>query len=285
MEPTPYELFLERWKAEIQRTGVWKPPITEKQYLLATFPERFILAAGPRHTTKTAGTLHALVNQAYFVPDASCAFVAISQTNAADSGAWVDLTEKVIPDWINGGFGMHWVEEPRVTLHTHKNYCEISNHFGGTSRIQLYTLADEKEVESLFKNKSFTTIYITELSKFKKHETFTTLIQCFRGIGRPPHHFKFIGDTNPADEGTDSWIWKLWYGIKELPELNDYQRQFRLLEFNFDDNIFYTETQKNEIRQSFEHDHDLYRRMVLGEWIKVSDGSFFQQTFKRSLHV
>lgn len=191
----------------------------------------------------------------------------------------------MLPVWVNGNFGMKWIVKPRATTYTHKNYCVVSNQFGGKSRVQLYTLSDEKDVEDLFKNKSFTMIYITELSKFRQEKTFVTLTECLRGTGRPDHHFKFMADTNPADEGTESWIWQLWYKPLEQGGRNEYQQQFRLLEFHLADNCFYTEQKKLEITQKYDNDNELYRRMILGEWIRVSDGSFFQDVFHRDIHV
>ncbi len=280
-----YQIFRQNWEAKVKRQGHWSPPITEKQETLARFREKYILASGPRHSTKTVGTLHALARHAWDIPDASVAFISISQTNATDGGAWLDLTNSVLPEWVAGDFGMKWIEKPRATTYTHKSYCVVSNQFGGQSRIQLYSLSDEKDVEDLFKGKTFTMIYITELSKFRHLKTFIILKDSLRGIGRPEHHFKFLADTNPADEGTESWIWQLWYKPLELAERNEYQSQFRLLEFSLADNHFYSEDRKAEIRQSYEYDVELYQRMIEGKWIRVSDGSFFQDVFHKYIHV
>lgn len=277
--------FMTDWNAKCIRQGFWTPPITDKQYSLAQLPFRYILASGPRHSGKTIGTLHALASELYNVPNCDACFLSISQTNATDGGAWEDFITLVIPEWIKGDFGMEWVSEPKVEAYTHKPYFEIRNRYGGTSRCKLFPLDRENQVENIFKNRSFTTAYMTELSKFKSDSTFITISECFRGIGRSPEHFKFIADTNPDEEGEKCWIWKRWFGIKEKASLDAFEKQFHLMEFNLDDNPFYSEDEKNIIRSKYLHDPDLYARLAEGKWKRVTEGGYFQQQFRPSIHV
>lgn len=277
--------FMHEWRVKNQQNGYWTPPITDKQLSVAQSPYRYVLASGPRHSGKTISTLNALANELYNVPNCDASFLGISQTNATDAGAWEDFTDIVMPEWINGGFGMKWHTQPKMEPYTHKPYFEVTNRWGGVSRCKLFPLDREKDVEDIFKNRSFTTAYMTELSKFRRDQTFVTITECFRGPGRAPEHFKFIADTNPDPEGEQSWIWKRWFGIREKAVLNEFEKQFHVLEFQLDDNPFYSQAEKDTIRAKYTNDPNLYDRMVRGLWKRVAEGGYFQAQFRPLLHV
>lgn len=274
-------------------TGPWKPPISEKQATILADDHKYLLVSGPRESTKTVGCSADVVNRAFYTPRASVAIVAISQTNATDRGIWDRISTEerdfsgkavgTVQQWVDGGFGLKWVQKPRMTPHTHKPYLKITDYWGGTSTIQVYSLQNEKDVEEIFKNLEFTMIFITELSNFKRRFTFDTLSKCLRGAGRPESHFRFLADTNPSDEGQDSWIHKLWYQDRVAPWNEDqkhFYNQFGLIEFTVDDNCYYSREKKLEMKAQWSYDQNLYARMYEGKWIRNSSSGFFQDVFR-----
>lgn len=288
-----YLTFMADREQRMEDTQVWEPPITQKQRSIVGFSERFILLSGARHTVKSIGLLHAIADHLWNIPDALVAFVYVSQTNATDAGAWKALCSDELPEpsvmqhWVDGGFGMEWKEEPRFTTYSHKAYFEVTNKHGGTSRCQIFSLPREKDAADFFKQKEFTMVAITELTKFKYRKTFDILKETLRGIGRPDWHFKFLADTNPSEEGTANWIWQQWFPhlTKSEPERTEFEKQFRVIRFTMQDNPFYCDAHKEQIRQSYMYDQNEYAINVLGEWRVSSEGAFFAEQFRYNIHV
>jgi hypothetical protein len=186
--------------------------------------------------------------------------------------------------WIEGNFGLDWAPRgtPRQHGVTKKFFCLIKNKWGGNSRFEVNSLKDERMTEKDFKNRYFSCIYWSELSNFKQRATFDILIHSLRMMGVPEQEHLMICDTNPADEGQKSWIYKLFY-IREEPEA--FRKTLHLLEFSLADNIYLTEERRQEIRDSFAYDPDLYARMAEGRWTEALSDSLFGDVFKYSIHV
>src|SRR6185436_984150 len=183
----------------------WKPSLSPKQMRMVALchprPGRpkFILFSGPRRATKSSCAFHCIADHLWNVRDASFSVISPTVTAGDDSGCWTDLTERTLPEWINGDFGMEWVTPPRQKGTTKKLYCEVTNKFGGKSKVQLDSLQYEDEAEARFKNKSHSGIYVSELSYYKREETFKTWVQTLRGEKWREGDFMLLGDTNPAD--------------------------------------------------------------------------------------
>ena len=99
----------------------------------------------------------------------------------------------------------------------------------------------------------------------------------------------FIGDTNPADEGKDSWIWKLWWE-ERLRESDDgdfkaWQRQLGLMEFSVADNIFKDEEWHRTQAAMYAWSSDLLKRYYHGEWVTSTANSIFHEVFRDALIV
>lgn len=279
--------------------GVWFPDISPKQLQLMRIARekngqrKYMLVSGPRWSSKTIGGLHACVDHAWNTPNAVVCVLVPSITVGSDSGVWTLLTEQIIPEWIRGNFGLDWAQRgsPRQQGTTKKLYCIIKNKFGGKSRFELNSLKDERRVENDFKNRYFSMFYWSELSNFKFRKTFDTLIQSLRIKGVAEDQHILLADTNPADEGKDSWIYKLWYETRLAdpedlkPEELPIQKNLRLLEVFIDDNPYLTEDRKTQLKASFAHDPDLYDRYVLGKWTKSSSNALFAGTFSPAIHV
>jgi hypothetical protein len=249
----------------------------------------FILFSGPRMATKTVLALNCIAHILWTVRNSR--FVVISPTVTAgdDSGCWTELCDTVIPKWIAGGFGMKWVTEPKQKGATKKMFFEVTNQFGGVSRCHLDSLPIEKDVEVRFKNKNYTGIYVSELSHYKSRKTFDIWRETLRGADRDEHEFVFIGDTNPAEEGKQSWIWKLWWE-ERLRETDDsrfktWQNQLALMEFSVADNIFMSEDWHKQQAAKYLWSEDLLKRYYHGEWVMATSNSVFHDVFRPTAHI
>lgn len=269
--------------------------------------KKFVLLSGPRISGKTLSSLPAICDHAWNIAEADICVLTISQSVGVDSGVWDQLVRTVLPRYMAIGQGMTWHKEPHIRSGTKKPACSVYNRHGGISRISLESLNDESEVEERFKSRNYTMIYVPELSNFKERKTFDILGECLRGIGIPDDQFLFLADTNPADEGDESWIYHVWY-IHRTQTYDDYcvfqaergmlpadiideetfksfQSQLGLVEFEIADNWFITPKRVKEITARYAHDKDLYDRYIKGLWVKATSGALFAKQFRELKHV
>lgn len=243
---------------------------------------------------KSTGALHAIAYDLWQHEHPSWVFIGKTATELSDRGLWQHFCDHTMPEWIAGDFGMRWIKTPRFNRFQ-KPYLEVSNRFGGVSTCYLDSLEHEKDVEAKFKGKEFTGIYMPELSKHRDRMVFDILADCLRSP-IPNIKTRFIGDTNPAPEGPDSWIYKVWYEERvadpsRIEDLNERERvqvlqqQLGLIEFTIDDNIFLSPLQKAEQKARWSKRKDLYERYYLGLWTKASAEGYFEEVFHPNIHV
>ena len=289
---------------------VWQPPISPKQAATLNDKKPYRLFAGPRRSTKTIAACHLLAHHAWNCKNPNISVVGRALTDNADGGAWQDLVDIVLPQWIEGGFGMKWITRPKMDGLTHKMHCEVSNRHGKVCRIQLDSVKIETEVERIFKGKRFSMVYMTELSNFKRRKTFDVIEESLRRFGLAPEEHLLIGDTNPAEEGEDSWIYQLWYefphlddeGLKEMVKttnefvteeelknqieaLKELQQKLSLHEFTIDDNIYMSPAEKRAQYAKYAHSQDLLDRYYYGKWKKAATESIFKEVFRPNIHI
>lgn len=291
--------------------GNWHPGTSPKQDYLRQIcqQKKFVLAAGPRFSTKTIGCLHAFVEHGWLTPRGNDVIITISQTVGIDSGIWKDFVEVIIPQWIEGNFGLEWVRKPYIMGVSKKPTCEITNitsldmdaltrddperlrAAGGTTIFQLESLKVEAEVEDRFKPRRFSGIYVPELSTFLQENTFTTWTECLRLLGLPSNKHLFLADTNPAPEGPASFIYKIWFELLNAEPASVSQEYKALrdnlgrVDFEIDDNTFDTPERIAELKSKYFHDEDLYARYIKGEWVTASEDALFYKVFRPSIHV
>lgn len=283
----------------ILENGSWFPDVFSKQAEVLnlcqqkTGRRKYILLSGPRWTGKTVAALNAVVDHAWNTKHAAISILCTSIQAGSDSGVWSLLIDKIIPLWIEGNFGLDWDGKPGARQHhvSKKYYCLLKNKHGGTSKIQLDSLKQEREVENDFKNRYLTMLYWSEVSSYKQAKTYHTLIQALRSLGTSEDEFILLGDTNPADDGEDSWIYKEWFEFRrmdpqKLPEIERArQKCLHLLEWTPDDNPYLTPEFKMQKAAEFSADPDLYARYWEGKWKKSSTDALFVMNFRRSIHV
>lgn len=275
--------------------ALWQPSVSPKQMKLIKLCHprpgkvKFVLVSGPRLATKSIGCYHTVVDHAWNVRNASISVISPTVTTGHDGGCWWLLTERIIPEWIAGDFGLEWITTPRQQGATKKLYCEIRNKFGGKSRIQLDSLQYEHEAEGRFKNKMHSMVYVSELSYYRRHETYKTFVETLRGPDWQEWDFLFLGDTNPAEEGEESWIWKEFYDFRVREDVDDNarltQKQMALMEFTVYDNIFISQDRLNQQLAMYDFSEDLRARYRDGRWVKAVGNSVFFDVFKPNIHI
>lgn len=264
--------------------------------------KNLVLASGPRYASKTVGALNAVVQHAWNTDRGNVALIALTQSVGIDSGIWTDLTETVIPEWIAGDFGLEWVKKPYIQNVTKKPACQITNRFGNVTKFQLDSLKNELEVEDRYKGKRYSCIFVNELSKFRKRKTFDTLKQALRMVHLREEDHLLLCDTNPAEEGSQSWIFKLYFDFKsaEPEQFKDIFTEFgdvppetliplrdalNLIEFTIDDNLACSPEKKASLMADFAHDDDLLQRYYFGKWVTASTDAIFYKVFRPKFHV
>lgn len=267
--------------------------------------KKFVLFTGPRKCLKTVNSLVAICDHGWNIPYAEIVVITVSQSAGMEAGVWDKLVDGILPRYMLLGQGMEWVKRPYTTV-SKKPACIVTNKFGGQSRIQLDSLKDEREVEKRFKTgKDYTMMYVPELSNYVLPKTFDIWAECLRSMyGLTPDQFLFLADTNPPDEGDESWIYHKWFVLR-VQEYADYcnfqaerglpiaseraftvlKSQLGLLEFTIPDNIFITQEEVDELEARHSHDKDLYDRYILGKYVKASTGALFAQHFRENFHV
>lgn len=248
----------------------------------------------------TVACLHAVAEHAWNTPKANIVIITISQTVGYDSGVWPLLTDQIIPQWINGDevrCGMEWAKQPFIMGVSKKPTLKVTNYWGGESVIQLESLQNEGEVEARFKPRQYSMIYIPELSTFRKRKTFDTLSECLRGmLHLKESQYLFLADTNPADEGTSSWIYKLWFDLfgSEDDKFDDVtyrkeelalKRNMARVSFTIADNTFADPQRVALLKSRYAHDADLYERYINGRWVTATEDALFFKVFRPAVHV
>jgi hypothetical protein len=278
----------------IDESGEWSPPTSPKQDTLREECRRkkYVLASGPRLSTKTIGCLHCVAEHAWHTPGANIALITVSQTVGYDSGIWNDLTRHILPQWIAGDFGMTWVKEPFIMGLSKKPTCILTNSHGDTSTIQLESLQNEAtDVENRFKPRRYSMIYVPELSTYRFEKTFQTWCECLRMIHLKNEQHLFLSCTNPADEGSLSWIYKIWFSLKDSEDADAdpmrlaLKRNLGRVDFTLADNKFDSIERIEELKSRYASDPDLYSRYIEGKWVTATQDALFHGAFRPQFHI
>ena len=282
----------------IDSSGAWQPDLSPKQqaFRWAVHPnnpakKKYHCISGPRRSSKTWAVLNAMVEHAWLVPGAHITLLTPTLSAGVDGGPWQLLTDEIIPNWINGNFGLDWVREPYVSGATKKPMLELTNIHGGKSKIQLDSMREgEAQIAKQFKGKIFTMAVVSEASNWiKERQTNDLLVEIFRKPGLPAQVNTLIYDTNPAEEGARHWLYQLFYDFRTQqdldPSLRPLQDQLQLTEFFIDDNPYLSQADKNLMLAQYAHNPDLYARYFEGKWVTATGNGVFSDVFKPTIHV
>tara|TARA_R100000742_G_C4276596_1_gene97780 strand:- start:288 stop:1760 length:1473 start_codon:yes stop_codon:yes gene_type:complete len=270
----------------LDASGYWYPSISPKQLEIFNCNKRYLLVSGPRYSSKTIGVLHRLMRHCWETKSGRVGIFCKTIRNAK-SGVWSDLIDIIIPEWVENLEGFELTVPPKVDGVTKMHYMRISNIHGNETEIQLHSLDNDHDIEEKIKGTRFSMIFFSELSNFKDNCVFTISKGQLRLPGLDYGRHQWIGDTNPAEEGTSSWIYKLWYDEPNKEDHPDpeYASQFAIIESMIHDNPYLSEWDKKDLIATFRGDPEMYDRYVLGKWTASSTDSHFGKVFKPDIHV
>lgn len=298
-------------------SNVWVPDLNANrlgmQWKVFNSKARALLVSGPRLSGKTIATLYRIVRHMWDTPGASVAMFSKTMKNSKEGGTWLDMHRYILPEWIKGDFGLNYTTlnsdgQPgwKVVGDTRTPYFKITNRYGGESECRLFSLDYTMDVADKVKEQRFSLIYFSELMKFDNRLVFSATIPCLRMMHLKMEDQMWIADTNPSEEGEQSWIYKLFYqerlmsyedyilACKEDGREPDTEESFKaiqsgleLIEMFPEDNIALDPRVLAELRQNCAYDPGLYARDVKGLWV-YGDGDasrHFRGVFKPALHV
>lgn len=224
---------------------------------------------------------------------ARVAMFARTRKSADQGGVFTDLMETVLPEWTSANMGMRvctGVKNAPTQLTdggTRILYLDVSNAHGNKSRIQLHSLDYDFDIEAAIRSTRFSMIYFSELSNFENRIVFTISTEQLRMPHLKPEQHLWLADTNPAPEGHDSWIWKLFYK-ERLAENHPYpteQAKYECIEIGLQDNPFISEAEKISIAARHAHDADLMNRYFHGLWTRRTESGLFSDVFQPETHI
>lgn len=271
----------------INADGCWQPDLFPKQLEIFNCYKKYTLVCGPVKSTKTIGCLNRLMRHAWETPQARIGIFAKTVKSAFAGGVWSDLMEIVLPQWLNANIGLKVTKGPKVDGSTRLHYIWISNIHGGNSEIQLRSLDFDFDIEASLKSGRFSMFYFSELSNFGNRIVFDTSTERLRMPHLRDDQHMWLADTNPADEGENSWIYRLFYVERTAPDhpYPDVQAKFHLIECSLNDNLAMSSGERNEILARYAHDEDRKNRYCHGRWTTRTDAGLFSDVFLFDTHV
>lgn len=274
---------------------VWTPNLFLKQFRIVNSKARSLLISGPRKGGKTIGASHKACRHLWETPGARLALIAKTKSSAKDGGVWVDVMDAV-DEWTASGIGFDFttinsqgIPGPKSDLVTKTDYFKVRNMYGGESEMLLFSLDHDRDVEAKLKSTRFSAIWFSELSLFKDPNVFrTSMLQLRMKHLKREQHF-WMADTNPAEEGEDSWIYKQWFLelSKKDHKFPGWQKGLELIEIFLEDNPFLTKEDIEELHAQYADSPGDFDRLVKGIWTKGQGvkGMVFTDIFSKNIHV
>jgi len=275
--------------------GHWYPNLSPVQIRVYNNYKRYTLVCGPRMSSKTWVNLHRLIKHGVETPDGRVGLFTKTIRNAKSGGIWDDITKIVIPEWVKAGQTRYTTKRadgtygPKQDAQSRMVYFKIENQYEGETEFQLHSIDNIGEVEQIAKSTRFSAFYFAELSNFPSRMVFTTTTSQLRMPHLAYDDHLWLADTNPAEEGEDSWIWQLWYGLPRKENPDEYEQllieNMALFEIMIQDNPFLSEEQRKDIYAQHRHDPDLWARYVEGKWVRASKDAIFIKHFSAERHT
>lgn len=292
----------------------WYPSLFGKQLDVFNCYDRIMLLSGPSLSGKTVVSLHKIVRHLFETKDAQVAMFTKFLKNAKDGGTWKILHKQILPEWINAKVGLRYttktaegVPGPKVDGQTRTPFFKIRNMHGGESECMLFSLDFDDDIEDKIKEQQFSMIYFSELDKFRDRKVLSISLPRLRMPHLTYEQHQWIADTNPSEDGEESWIYKTWFVERNINTYEEYQAyakreglegmsreaffQFKeglqLFTFLPRENPFVDPRQLIELESAYHYDRGLYERYVNGAWVYgQGDASIhFRGVFKEHLHV
>lgn len=283
--------------------GVWVPDLNPRQFDVFNCNSRYLLTSGCRLSGKTHACLHKIVRHMWELNGARVGMFARTTKSATEGGSYKILLDTVVPEWLNANLvspqsHLDYTMQPKCDNATRTHKFALRNYWGTSSEFYLFSLDHDDDVEEKVKNLAFSMFYFIELSNFNSRRVFDITKLQLRLTPRIPFsQHQWIGDTNPADDGEDSWIHQLFYQkdagkvmAKDehgnvIEDRRAFTDQIKVIEFTLLDNPKLDPDQVIEVKQSYAHDPDLYDRYILGKWKKALGGGVFGDVFLDETHI
>lgn len=275
----------------------WVPKLSPKQLLVFNCYKRYICCAGGRRNGKSVGVGHKVFRHLWETPGARVALIATTIKSAKEGGAFQDLIEIIAPDWFASNMvgvtdlpiqytstSGNGLPGPRTDAATRTSSFRIRNYWGGESELMLFSIDNENEVEAITKSKRFSMVWLSEGANFKDRKVFKNVVQMLRMFHLKWPEHQLIVDTNPAEEGDEHWIYKIWYEERlmdnppkhmtegpsaiSIEEWTSQRSNLELFEFYLEDNIFLSKEEIAELKATNCDNQGEYDRNVLGKWVK-----------------
>jgi hypothetical protein len=222
--------------------------------------------------------------------------------NSKEGGTWSDLHTIILPEWIKSRIGIGYTTKtqegrpgPKVDGQTRTPYFKVRNAWSGESELMLFSLDFDGDIEDKLKEQRFSMIYFSELSKFRDRKILSVALPSLRMPHLKMEAQQWISDTNPSEEGDQSWIYEVFYleknmryedyaerkkeqGFPVMPEsaFLNFQKGLGLIEIRPEENPFLDPRELEELKSTYAYDEGLYERYVNGKWV-YGDGN-------RSIH-
>lgn len=285
----------------------WRPDLNPKQFDILYNRKPITLVSGPRMTGKSMGICHAICDHMWGVNGARVGIFVTSYKVATDGGAWTDLIDYAMKEWMGESQGEHGeitydpvcagdmpgddpdaefryttfvrgsvdnegnpVGTPKLDAKSRTPFFRIRNRFGGQSECRLFSLDNENEIEAKTRGLRLSAVWCVELSTFKTRKVFEQTILLLRGHGVPDEKMFWIADTNPPEEGEDHWSHKMFYRDRTDPDYKDkeFQSTLGLMELFLEDNPKLSAAKRRILENTYVDSPDEYDRFVLGKWPK-----------------
>lgn len=266
----------------------WKPLLTPKGEHVFNSHKRILLVDGPRKSSKTLSCLHKVCRRLYDHPGTIEGIIAKTTKNAK-AGAWRDLINIIIPQWIEANIGFQYVKEPSMAIDTKMTSFRIRSRNGQPSECQLHSLEYSKDAEDKFKSTRFGGLYLSEADLWESRDIFDVLEDQLRMPHMRYEDHQFIVDCNPPEEGDDHWLWELFFeqGGVEVPEpeKTEYQRKFHRIQIKLEDNTLIDPREIQGLKDKYAHDKNKTDRWVNGLWVRSNLSTLFKEVWRPNVHV
>lgn len=290
---------------EVQVSQPWAPSLSKKQFDILNCKKRSILVTGPRRTGKSIAVGHKICRHLWDVDDAQVGVFVTSYKVGTHGGSWSDLIDICMPEWLDSGIqsddGSSTFEftsvspsgsfGPKLDGKTRTPLFAIRNRHGTESFCTLYSVDNENELEAKVKQLKFSMVWVVELSTFNSVEMYNMTEESLRW--GPDDDQQWIADTNPSEDGTSSWIYKMFYEKRNKPssemsidELKTFSNM-TVFEVFQEDNPFTHPDRFASLRVKYADDPDGYARHVEGRWVRASTraGFVFSDVLNEDVHV
>lgn len=277
--------------------GYWVPDLAPKQLEVFNSTSVYLLVSGCVMAGKSFAVEHKIVRELWDKPGGRIAAFSKTIKAAKHGGAYCDLVDLIIPQWIDAGltgirpdikFG--YTMEPKVDGQTRTSTFRIRNRYGGESEFLLFSLDFSDDIESKVKQTRFSGFWLIEATNFEDDDTYKiwrTTSNRLRMVHLKPEEHFWVCDCNPSEEGKSHWLYKLFYEKSGLDPIEDewMVRNLNVIDFQISDNPWLSETQIAKIKSENRSDPALYARNCLGQWEARSAGGHFADVFLPNTHI